>query len=205
MRKIKTIYIGRMVTIATIVSFLILSCTPVKPADNLNPGALPGLQTGPAPWPAEINQLRQRLQDINLPALSTEGEVLHIHQHLDISIDGKPVQVPADIGINETQGFISSIHTHDLTGIIHVESPTIQVFTLGQFFDTWGVRFTAYCIGGYCNTPDKSLKVYVNGKLSSADPRDIVLEDHEEIFVFFGSADEVPVQIPSTFSFPPGY
>ena len=28
-------------------------------------------------------------------------------------------------------------HTHDSTGIIHIESPLKRDFTLGQFFDVW--------------------------------------------------------------------
>jgi hypothetical protein len=46
----------------------------------------------------------------------------------------------------------SPIHTHDTSGIVHIESPTVRPFTLGQFFDVWGVRFTSDCIGGDCNS-----------------------------------------------------
>jgi hypothetical protein len=194
---------------AITIAMSILSCTtaaPVAaPATTPNSETLPGIQTGNAPWPAEATNLKARLVDINLPALTEEGVALHIHQHLDISVDGKPVQVPADIGINEAQGFIASIHTHDDTGIIHVESPTVQDFTLGQFFDIWGVRLTAECIGGYCNQIDKSLKVYVNGNLFNSDPRTIKLQQHQEIFIFYGTSDELPAPIPSSYSFPPDY
>ena len=81
---------------------------------------------------------------MGLPALTAEGEALHTHQHIDIYVDGQPVVVPAYIGINATEGFLSPIHTHDSTGIIHVESPTVRDFTLGEFFDVWGVRFDSH-------------------------------------------------------------
>lgn len=170
-----------------------------------DPSALPGLSTGDAPWPAELSQLKARLMAIGLPALSEEGTVLHIHQHLDIFVNGKTVAVPAGIGIQEAQGFISPIHVHDETGIIHVESPVVADFTLGQFFDIWGVRFTATCIGGYCADDTHSLRVYVNGELSKGDPRDIVLASHQEIVIAYGTDAQIPANIPSAFAFPEGY
>lgn len=181
---------------------------PTKPAgtiSNLQAQTLPGMQTGDAPWPPEIAHLSERLKTIGLPELSMEGTALHIHQHLDIFVDGKSVPVPADIGINQGAQFISDIHVHDDSGIIHVESPTVQTFTLGQFFDIWGVRFTSQCIGGYCTSGDKVLKVYVNGKPYTGDPRQLALAAHQEIVIVFGTLSEVPSTIPSSFVFPAGY
>ena len=133
-----------------------------------------------------------------------EGEVLHIHQHLDIFVHGKPVPVPANIGIDEAAGWLSSIHVHDDTGIIHVESPFVAKYTLGEFFDIWGVYFTKDCIGAYCADANDTLKIYVNGTLYSGDPRTLVLDQHQEIAIVYGTAAEAP-QVPSSFSFPAGY
>lgn len=173
-----------------------------KPPVPINPDNLPGIQKGNVPWSAELIHLKERLSAINLPALSEEGAAMHIHEHLDIFIDGKPTSVPAGIGVNEPASFISPIHTHDNDAVIHVESPTIQKFTLGQFFDIWGVKFTANCIGGYCNENDKTLKVYVNGNLLSGDPREIELQERQEIVVTFGTPEELPKPIPATYAFP---
>jgi len=164
---------------------------------------LPGIQVTEAPWQAETDHLGERLLAIGLPALSQEGTALHTHQHLDIYVHGKPVAIPAGIGINEIVGFISPIHVHDTTGIIHVESPTIQKFTLGQYFDIWGVRLTASSIGGYANDASSTLLVYVNGKKFIGDPRDVELTAHEEIAMTFGSPQESP-KIPTSYSFPAG-
>src|SRR5438132_6615646 len=79
-----------------------------NPNENSS-GSLSSLQTTDAPWPAEIDHLKDRLTAIGLPALSEEGTTLHIHQHLDIFIHGKPTLVPAGIGINEGDRFISPI------------------------------------------------------------------------------------------------
>lgn len=169
------------------------------------PGVVPGLRTTTAPWAIDTAGLRQRLSAIGLHALTEEGTALHIHQHLDIFIDGAAVPVPAGIGINEGERFITEIHTHDTSGIIHVESPTVERFTLGEFFDVWGVRFSSDCIGGYCADQSKSLRVYVNGKRYQGDPREIHLDDHEEIAIVFGTPQENPAILPMTYSFPTGY
>lgn len=170
-----------------------------------SPESLPGVQTGNAPWSAELDHLRERLTKIGLSALSQEGTVLHIHQHLDIYVDGKPVAIPAGIGINEAARFISDIHVHDTTGIIHVESPVRETFTLGQFFDIWGVEFTAQRIGGYQNQNDKTLKVFVNGVSYTGDPRQLALDAHQEIVIAYGTNQELPNPIPSSYNFPAGY
>src|SRR5215467_3191825 len=175
-----------------------------KPAENNATGkTLPGLQTGEAPWGAEISNLRARLKAINLPALTEEGNALHIHQHLDILIDGRPVTVPKDIGINFDERFISPLHTHDRTGVIHVESDKVQDFTLGQFFDVWGVRFTKDCLGGYCAKGSEKLRVFSNGKLVTGDPRRLVLTAHQEIAIVYGP-DKSSVVVPSSYKFDEG-
>jgi hypothetical protein len=167
--------------------------------------SLAGIQTGAAPWAPEIAHLKERLAADNLPALAEEGNVLHIHQHLDLFIDGTPVPLPAGIGIDEPAGYISPIHVHDDTSIIHVESTFVADFTLGQFFDIWGVRFSGTCIGGYCADATHSLKVYVNGEPYTGDPRLLVLAAHQEIVIAYGTGAELPKSVPSTFNFPSGY
>lgn len=180
----------------------VTATTPVTVAD---PTALPGINSGTAPWGPEITNLAARLAADSLPQLTMEGSVLHIHQHLDLFIDGQPIQVPADIGINESAGWLSPIHVHDTTGIIHVESPYVATFTLGEFFDVWGVRFTSLCIGGYCTDETKTLRVYVNGELYQGDPRQIALAAHQEIVIAYGTAAELPATIPTSYPFPAGY
>jgi hypothetical protein len=167
--------------------------------------SLPGLQTGPAPWPAERFLLGQRLALLGLPALSQEGQALHTHQHLDVYVHGKHVVVPAGIGFDAQLRFLSPLHTHDPSGVIHVESPTIRPFTLGQFFGVWGVRFTKSCVGGYCTRGPNVLRVYVNAKPWRADPTTIRLWEHQEIVVAYGTTKQLPKPIPRSFRFPQGY
>jgi hypothetical protein len=169
-----------------------------------SPGSLAGLQTGPAPWGANTAGLAERLQAIGVPPLSpVEGTVIHIHQHLDLYVDGHKVVVPAGIGIDPAVGF-APLHTHDASGVIHVESPTVRSYTLGQFFAVWGVRFTPSCLGGYCTGGGRQLRVYVNGQLVRGDPTAVTLAAHQELVVAFGTAAQLPSPVPSSYPFPPG-
>jgi hypothetical protein len=203
--KIKNVIYVVIILALVVVLFSWNSIFPKKPAVTVSdPSTLPGIQTGKTPWQPELTLLTERLSAIGLPKLTAEGSALHIHQHLDLFIDGKSVVIPAGIGIDQAGGFISTIHTHDETGVIHVESPTVETFTLGQFFDIWGVRFTANCIGGYCADDTRTLKVYSNGALYSGDPRTLALSAHEEIAIVYGTGAEAPKTISSTYEFPQG-
>jgi hypothetical protein len=175
-----------------------------SPSSPARPGALPGLQTGPAPWTANTADLAARLRAIGLPPLSPmEGTAVHIHQHLDLYVDGRPVPVPALIGIDPAVGF-APLHTHDTSGVIHVESPDVRSYTLGQFFAVWGVRFTPTDLGGYRAGGGRQLRVYVNGVPDRGDPTALVLAPHQEIVVAFATTAQLPTPIPSTYQFPPG-
>ena len=195
--------IGTALTLGIALSCMVLAGESRSAEKDVPVRVLPGLQTGEAPWEAEIPNLLARLKAINLPALHEEGNALHIHQHIDIFVDGKPVTVPKDIGINYDERFISPLHTHDRTGVIHVESDKVQDFTLGQFFDVWGVRLTKDCLGGYCAKGSEKLRVFSNGKPVTGDPRRLVLSAHQEIAIVYGP-EKSSVVVPSSYKFDEG-
>ena len=202
-RRITRLAIRIGASLVMALSFFVLAADS-KPAENSGSGgALPGLQTGEAPWAAEIPHLLARLKAIKLRALYEEGNALHIHQHLDIFVDGKPVTVPKDIGIDYDARFISPLHTHDRSGVIHVESDEVRDFTLGQFFDVWGVRFTKECLGGYCAKGSAKLRLFANGKPVTGDPRRLVLTSHQEIAIVYGP-EKSTVVVPSNYKFDEG-
>lgn len=61
----------------------------------------------------------------------------HIHPILTITTDGEPEIVPANIGIEGS--CMREVHTHDVTGTIHVETKELETtYTLGDFFAVWG-------------------------------------------------------------------
>jgi hypothetical protein len=169
------------------------------------PTTLPGLMTSKAPWSANNRALlHARLEKLGLPALKNEGQRLHTHQHLDIVIRGKGYAIPAGIGIDAHGRFISPLHTHDYSGILHVESPTVRRYTLGQIFGVWGLRFSSRCLGGYCAKGKERVWVYVNGIEWLGNPRAIALRQHQEIVVAYGTYASIPKPIPPFYPFPNG-
>ena len=152
-------------------------------------GPVPGVATGPAPWPAEQDDLPRRLRAADVPFSTMEGTAVHIHPRLRVLVDGDEVEVPTDIGISYVEQAMAALHTHDTEGTIHVESPVVRNFTLGQFFDTWGVRLTRTCVGGYCASDDKRLRALVDGR-QAANPRSIQLTDGQDIVLAFGTSAE---------------
>jgi len=175
--------------------------TSTKENSLQNPATLTGILRTAPPWPANNDPaaLKSRLSAIGLHALGAEGTAEHIHMHLDIFVDGKAVTVPQSIGIASDGSFLAELHTHDTSGIIHFESPKQTTFTLGQFFDDWGVYFTKSCIGNLCNSGDKALQVFVNGKPISSDPTKLAFSEHQEIVVAYGTQKDLPSPIPSTY------
>jgi hypothetical protein len=155
--------------------------------------SLPGVRKTKAPWAPEYASLTDRLEPLGLNALSQEQLAFHIHQHLDIFVDGKrvPGGVPPYIGIND-DSYITELHTHSADGIVHVESARKLDFTLGQFFAEWGVFLNGRCVGAYCNR----LRWYVNGVRQTGNPQRHVLKDHQEIAIVVGKP---PKKIPATF------
>jgi hypothetical protein len=150
------------------------------------------------PWSTLAGKpLAGRLAALHLHALGQEGQAEHIHAHLDLYVKGKRVQVPASIGIDYQQQFITELHTHDTTGVIHIESPQITTFSLGQFFGEWGVKLTSRCVGPYCG----AIHWWVNGKPQTGDPAGHVLHAHEEIVVAEGAP---PFVVPKHYAFPLG-
>ena len=98
-----------------------------------------------------------------------ESVIFHIHPRLEIFIDGQQATIPANVGIDpnlwknrtlERYGmpmpemkempYMSPIHTHDTSGTLHLESTANRIYTLGDFFDIWGVRFNATCVLDRC-------------------------------------------------------
>jgi hypothetical protein len=65
---------------------------------------------------------------------------------------------------------MSPLHTHDNSGLIHVESNTVRDFTLGEFLSIW----RGLDVNG------KAVNASVNGKLVS-EFHNIILNDGEKI------------------------
>ncbi|MEK6926239.1 MAG: hypothetical protein AABW50_03090 [Nanoarchaeota archaeon] len=107
----------------------------------------------------------------------------HIHQDLEIIIDGIQQAIPSNVGI--APGIMRPIHTHDSTGEIHVEGPCVRDFTLGEFFNIWNKEFDATKIFDK-TTENGTLNLYVNGQ-ESTEFRNLVLREGSEISIKYTS------------------
>ena len=65
-----------------------------------------------------------------------EHLVFHNHTKLVVKIQNKTQNIPGGLGILPNN-CIFWLHTHDESGIIHIESPLKQTYTLGQFLAIW--------------------------------------------------------------------
>jgi hypothetical protein len=168
------------------------SATSPKTAASYN--AQPGVRKTKAPWPPEYRYLADRLSPLDLTTMGGHnGLVMHFHAHLDIFVNGKHVTVPALVGINAGAGWLTELHTHDTRGVIHIEAQKARTFTLGQFFSEWAVFLNAHQIGAY-----KRMKWYLDGKLQTGNPQDLVFKPHQEIAIVVGKP---PAKIPSSYKF----
>ena len=145
-----------------------------------------------------------------------EKTVSHVHTHLTIFVNGQARVIPYGVGIPGFQAeqtdnpspagpgpFVVTgncyywLHVHTTDGIVHIESPsTTQGFTLGQFFDIWGVPLSSTQVGPatgnvtvFFTSPGQSPKLY------TGNPRNLPLGDHYQIQLVVGQPIVAPVQI----------
>lgn len=119
-----------------------------------------------------------------------EFVTLHVHSHLAIFNHGKQIQVPRGIGLAPVppSGCLYWLHTHDASGIIHVEAPRLNApggkpFALGMFFDIWGQPLTRTNVAGIVGP----VTAYVDGVKYDGDLRAIPLLAHQQIVLEVGT------------------
>jgi hypothetical protein len=140
-----------------------------------------------------------------------EQTVYHIHTHLQVFVDGKQMTIPYGVGIvpplqlqqaQDGTPFVGGgskfyfLHTHDESGVIHVESPSQQQYNLGNLFDLWNQPLSSNNIAGH----QGQLTIFVDGKPYTGDPRAIVFKNLEKVQIDVGTV--VPYK---DWTWPSGY
>jgi hypothetical protein len=115
---------------------------------------------------------------------------------LHVYVDGRAMTVPANIGISVAQGIESPLHTHDTSGVIHIEADNPYPFKLADFFKVWGLRFSDTELEAYSNSGSKTVQVYVNGDLVS-DPASYEIREHDNIVVAYWEPGSFPKEPPA--------
>ncbi len=147
------------------------------------------------------------LEAIKMKPEGTDKPILiHMHVTLRIIIHDETLTIPKEIGIDpalykthelDKYGLkklgIYPLHTHDTTGVIHIESNVIRTFTLGQFFDVWGETFNENCIMDKCGNQLNKVRMYVDGS-ESFEFREHIFKDRETITIEYGAPrDQQPI------------
>lgn len=147
-----------------------------------DPGAIPGVGGGQGPLGRSVD---------GISCDSTMSNNYHVHAFVGLYYDGQIVVIPDAIGIflaagdmtdpnspywpnqeleagtSSTPGCFYHIHTHDDTGMVHLEDPdpsgtpiTQSLFTVGNLLDIWGVDVTASQFGPF----NGLVSVYTSGQ-----------------------------------------
>ncbi|HXY28436.1 MAG TPA: hypothetical protein VEH82_09175 [Acidimicrobiales bacterium] len=177
------------------------------------PATSPGPETIPVPNGPKLATLvnaatGQPVDGIECQA--GEQTEVHVHTHVTIFVNGQARVIPYGIGIPGAQAvqtaqgpFVQTgscfywLHTHANDGIVHVESPSKSMsFSLGQFFDEWGVPLSSTQVGPatgpvtvFFTAPGEKTGIY------TGDPRNLPLGDHYEIQLDVGSPVVAPVHV----------
>lgn len=173
------------------------------------PGSIrltPGMTLGRSVFPIGNTEQGGQGQTVAGVPCNLGDETFHIHLHLSLWVNGEQLAIPAGLGFKdpvEENGIVVDgiclyeIHTHDATGIIHVEAPAPRSYTLGQLFQVWGRPLGLDNVAGFTGP----VGVYVNGTLREGDPNALPLGAHDQIALVVGAP---PSALP-VYVLPSGY
>jgi hypothetical protein len=170
-----------------------LTSTTAAAAGPIGPEDVP-LEQGPQLAPASTTTPGTTVDGIQCAPI--EQLAYHIHAHLQVYVDGEPRQLPPAIGLigpvsqQTPEGLFYGaqqcyywLHTHAADGIIHIESPTPRIYTLGNFFNEWHQPLSSHQVGPAVG----KVTAVVNGKPWTKDPTSIPLAKHAVIQLDVGT------------------
>jgi len=171
---------------------------------QLGPEAIP-LEAGAPLAPASTTAQGGGATVDGIQCAPVEQLAYHIHSHLQVYVNGQPRALPAAIGmlgpVSQQTAYgpfygaeqcIYWLHTHASDGVIHIESPTKRVYTLGNFFDEWRQPLSRTQVA----SAKGKVTAFLNGKAWKQDPRTLPLLPHASIQLDVGSPT-VPAKIVS--------
>lgn len=119
-----------------------------------------------------------------------KSEDYHRHALVSIYLNAQRLALPTSIGRASCH---YELHTHDGSGVVHIETDVPKTFTLGQFFALWGQPLSTAGVAGLPGTP--AYYIVDNEKITryTGDPGAIVLDPHREVLIVTGTP---PTQVP---------
>ena len=126
-----------------------------------------------------------------------EQSVEHIHVYLDIWINNQQYPVPANIGIPQDQSGNATcfywLHVHpQYQNVIHIEAPTTEPFTLGQFIDEWNQQFNSLGFPSQLLL-NSGWTIWVNGQPYHGSLSSVPLDAHNIITIAYNSPNAKPM------------
>ena len=112
----------------------------------------------------------------------------HIHAHVSLFVNGTQIAIPAQVGIVAGRCRYW-LHTHDATGIVHIEPTRAMSMTLGQFFGIWGQQLGPTNVAGFRDR----LTTYVKGTKYEGNARAVALASLMEVTLIVGRP---PAELP---------
>lgn len=194
-------------------------------SETIGSGEIFGTDNGFSPYDGDTSHGGQGQLVDNIPCKTTMPSTYHVHAFVGILINGAHRATPDGIGMKspgsdvtyygipnwtESASCYYYIHTHDASGVLHIESPqsvskSTSIYTLGNAFDVWGMPISSTQIGQYTGT----VRAYVANitlgttqvprtayKLYSGNPRYIPLHSHTTVWLEIGPTYVSPSAFP---------
>jgi hypothetical protein len=114
-----------------------------------------------------------------------QSETYHTHALLTVYRNGVRLALPDSIG--RGSGCNYEMHTHDGSGVLHIETDVPRTFTLGQFLSLWGQGIGA---GAVLGLPGPARYYVIDNETLApvtTDPSALALTAHREIVVIVGT------------------
>ena len=121
-------------------------------------------------------------REVALTCTTDMATQFHIHPNLKIMINGQKQEIPTNIGVKTN--CMNSLHTHDNSGVIHVESPEKRDFTLADFFAVWNKAYNKNQILDYKVDDNHLISQTVNG-IEVQDYESTILRDNDKIVIYY--------------------
>lgn len=201
------------------------SPTPMPASYTIGYGEIFGADNAFSPNDGDTSSGGQGQTVDGMPCASTMPNAYHVHSFVGIIINGRQLALPDGIGMKnpgadgtyagipnwtEYASCYYYIHTHDASGVFHVESPqsaslSSSIYTLGNAFDMWGMALSNTQIGPYTGTvraytakvPLKTTQILRSYyTLWSGNPRSIPIYSHTTTWLEIGPNYITPSNLP---------
>lgn len=121
-------------------------------------------------------------REVALACTTDMATQFHVHPKLEIMINGQKQEIPANLGVGLS--CMNALHTHDSSGVIHVESPEKRDFTLSDFFAVWNKTYSKDRVLDYKVDATHVIRETVNGQ-EVQNYENTILRDKDQIVIYY--------------------